>query len=161
MFEDESTDYLIARGRELVALIATAERDLKQIEEILRSRALAMPHEPLADDNREGRRAKLRDGDQEVTVLFESDLLKATFAADSPVAKAVLPLLDKGQTAALFKARTTYERAVKDGHKFRQQCAELLGSDLSVQVIDLLKDRDRNGIVRSKSVVEWKPARSA
>lgn len=158
MFDHLTTAELIARGRELTTTITNAERELKAIEEILRSRALAMPHEPLADGNREGRRAMLRDGEEHVAVLFESDILKASFASDSPVAKAVLPLLDSAQISALFKKRTTYERAVKDGHKFRLQCAELLPAELSAQVIDLLKDRDRNGIVKSKSVVEWKAA---
>lgn len=100
----------------------------------------------------------LRDGKELLTVLFESDVLKASFASDSPVAKAVLPLLDAEQTAAIFKVRTTYERAVKDGHKFRLQCADLLPADIAAKLIDLLKDRDRNGIVKSKSVIEWKAA---
>ena len=156
MFENHPTEALIERGRQLVARIAEDERELKEIEEVLRSRALAMPHEPLADGNREGRRAMLRDGDKQVSVLFESDILKASFASDSPVAKALLPLLETQQINSLFKKKTTYERAVKDGHKFRLQCAELLPAELSAQVIDLLKDRDRNGIVKSKSVIEWK-----
>lgn len=158
MFESHTTESLIERGRQLVARIAEDERELKEIEEVLRSRALAMPHEPLADGHREGRRATLRDGDKQVTVLFESDILKSSFASDSPVAKSVLPLLDSAQISSLFKKKTTYERAVKDGHKFRLQCAELLPAELAAQVIDLLKDRDRNGIVKSKSAVEWKAA---
>ncbi len=158
MFENHSTEDLIQRGRELVARIAQDERELKEIEEVLRSRALAMPHEPLADGYREGRRAVLRDGDRQVSVLFESDILKASFASDSPVAKSVLPLLDAQQASALFKEKTTYERIVKDGQKFRIQCAEILPPELSAKIIDLLKDRDRNGIVKSKSVIEWKSA---
>lgn len=150
-----STELLIIHGRKLVTTIANAEAELDAVEAELRKRALSMPHEPLADGNREGRRATLRDAEQQVTVLFESDILKASFASDSPVAKAVLPLLDKDQTAALFKKKTTYDRAVKDGHKFRLLCAETLPEPLSVTVIDLLKDRDKNGIVKSKSVIEW------
>lgn len=156
MFDHLSTEQLIERGRELCSIIAESERELKAIEDVLRSRALAMPHEPLADGNREGRRAILRDGSEKVSVIFESDILKASFAADSPVAKSVLPLLDPDQTAALFRVKTTYERSVKDGHKFRLQCAEILTSAVAAQVIDLLKDRDRHGIVKSKSVIEWK-----
>jgi hypothetical protein len=158
MHDHTPTAELIARGCELNRIITESEAELKKIEATLRSRALAMPHEPLADGNREGRRALLRDGDQEITVLFESDILKASFAADSPVAKAVLPLLNAEQTASIFKVKTTYERSVKDGHKFRLQCGELLPAELAAQLIDLLKDRDRNGIVKSKSVIEWKTA---
>ncbi len=156
MFEDQPTAALIAKGRELNTIIATAKRELETIESILRSRALAMPHEPLADKHREGRRAQLKDADQQVAVVFESDILKASFAADSPTAKEVLPLLDAKQTRQLFKSKTTYERSTKDGQKFRLHCAEILGSELSATVIDLLKDRDKNGIVKSKTVIEWK-----
>jgi len=151
-----STAELIARGKHLVNLIAVSETELKQIEETLRSRALAMPHEPLTDGNREGRRARLRDGDQEVTVIFESDMLKTSFDSNSPVAHSLLPLLVHDQIKALFRVKTTYERTVKDGHKFRLQCAEILPDELAPIVIDKLKDRDRNGIVKSKSVIEWK-----
>lgn len=158
MFDHLTTAELIARGRELTTTITNAERELKEIESVIRSRALAMPHEPLADGNREGRRAVLRDGEEKVAVLFESDVLKASFASDSPVAKAVLPLLSPAQTSTLFKKKTTFERAVKDGHKFRLQCAEVLPPEVAATVIDQLKDRDRNGIVKSKSVVEWKTA---
>jgi hypothetical protein len=156
MFEDQPTAALIAKGRELNTIIANAKRELETIESILRSRALAMPHEPLADKHREGRRATLKDEDQQVAVVFESDILKASFAADSPTAKEVLPLLDATQTRQLFKSKTTYERSTKDGQKFRLHCAEILGSELSATVIDLLKDRDKNGIVKSKTVIEWK-----
>jgi hypothetical protein len=152
------TAELIHLGRLLSAQITAAKAELEAVEEILRTRALAMPHEPLADGNREGRRAMLRDGGEQVSVLFESDILKASFASDSPVAKAVLPLLDAAQISQLFRLKTTYERAVKDGHKFRLQCADLLPAELSAQIIGLLKDRDRNGIVKSKSVIEWKAA---
>jgi hypothetical protein len=156
MIEDQPTAALIARGRELTATIAASKRELEAIEAILRSRALAMPHEPLADKHREGRRATLKDADQQVAVVFESDILKASFAADSPTAKELLPLLDAKQTRQLFKSKTTYERANKDGQKFRLHCADVLGTELSATVIDLLKDRDRNGIVKSKTVIEWK-----
>jgi len=158
MFAQSSTQHLIQRGRQLTAIISAAEVELKAIEDALRTRALAMPHEPLTEGNREGRRATLRDGDEQLTVLFESDILKASFAADSPVANAVLKMLSEEEISALFKARTTYERAIKDGHKFRTACAEICAGDKAANLIDLLKDRDRNGIVKSKSVIEWKTA---
>lgn len=156
MLDHLPSAFLIARGRELRNLIDAAEAELKQIDDTLRSRALAMPHEPLAQGNREGRRAIIRDGDQKVSVLFESDILKASFAADSPVAQSLLPLLSKDQISNLFRVKKTYERSIKDGYKFRLQCSEILDPDLAALVIDKLKDRDRNGIVKSKSVIEWK-----
>ena len=156
MLDHFPTASLIGRGRELNATITAAQTELKHIEETLRHRALAMPHEPLQDGNREGRRATLRDADEQVTVLFESDVLKASFDATSSTAGALLPLLTSDQITSLFRCKTTYERTVKDGHKFRLQCADLLPNDLAPLVIDKLKDRDKNGIVKSKSVIEWK-----
>lgn len=158
MLDHLPTSALIARGRELNSIITAAESELKQIEETLRSRALAMPHEPLADGNREGRRARLRDGDEEVTVLFESDILKASFAADSRLGIELQAMFTRSELDQFFRFKTTIERTVKDGHKFRLQCAELLDTETAAKLIDLLKDRDRNGIVKSKSVVEWKAA---
>lgn len=155
--EHATTAALIARGRELNHIITASKKELADIEEVLRSRALAMPHEPLTDGNREGRRARLRDGEDEVTVLFESDILKASFDINSPTGTAVESLLVADECNQLFKRKTTLERSVKDGHKFRLQCAELLGPDQAAQLIDILKDRDKDGIVRSKSVIEWKP----
>jgi hypothetical protein len=144
-----TTAQLIQRGRELRTTIDQAEAELETIESILRHRALAMPHEPLTDANREGRRATLRD---------ESEQLKASFAADSPLAQDLLPLLSTSQIQNLFRKKTTYERAQKDGHKFRLLCAHLLDPELAGTVIDKLKERDKNGIVKSKSVIEWKAA---
>jgi hypothetical protein len=149
------TSALIARGRQLTAMIADAESELKLIEAEIRHRALAMPHEPLADGNREGRRARLRDAGQEVTVLFESDVLKASFAADSPTGIAIETLLPPAQVNELFRRKTTLERIIKDGHKFRLHCSNLLPPDVATQVIEELKDRDKNGITKSKSVIEW------
>lgn len=153
-----TTAQLIHRGRELRAIIDQAEIELEAIETILRSRALAMPHEPLAQGNREGRRARLRDADQELSVIFESDILKASFAVDSPLGVAIESLLTPSQSDSLFRRKTTLERIVKDGYKFRLAAYESLSPHLAAQVIDHLKDRDKNGIVKSKSVIEWKAA---
>ncbi|MFU8894037.1 MAG: hypothetical protein ACNA8L_10450 [Luteolibacter sp.] len=150
-----TTAQLIARGRTLNEQISAANAELKLIESELRTRALAMPHEPLAQAEREGRKALLRDDDQELTVLFESDVLKASFAADSPVAQAVLPLLSPTETKDLFRKKTTYERIQKDGHKFRLLANQLLQPDVATMLIHNLKDRDKNGIVKSKTVIAW------
>ncbi len=148
---------IIARCRHLHAVIAEAKDELAQLEAVLRHRALAMPHEPLTDGYREGRRAWLRDGDQSVSVIFESDVLKASFDAHSPFAKSVRSMLAHDQFEALFKTKETIERRQSDGHKFRLAANDALGQDLAAKLVDVLKDRDKNGIVKSKSVLEWKP----
>lgn len=155
MLEELTTQELIIRGRKLENTIKHARQELKTIETILADRALSVPHERLAEDNREGRRARLRDGDQELTVLFESDILKASFAADSDVAGKVKEILSDSELAELFRNKTTIERIQKDGHKFRLSAAATLGPDRSAQLVDILKDRDKDGIVKSKTAIEW------
>ena len=155
---ETTTAKLIARGRELRAIIDAAEIELDAIETTLRHRALAMPHEPLVDGYREGRRARLREDGEEVSVVFESDILVARFAATSALVPGLAAVI---QTAAdfdaLFSTKTTHCRRVSDGHKFRLEAAKVLGEEKAARVIDLLKDRDKHGIVKSKSVVKWKP----
>jgi hypothetical protein len=150
-----TTAELIAKGRSITAFISTCTNELKLIDAILRSRALNMPHEPLTDTHREGRRATLRDGDESVTVLFESDILKASFSSGSSVANQLLKLITPGELNEIFHKKTTYERRQKDGHKFRVACHDLLGPDKAPEVINILKDRDKNGITKSKTVIEW------
>lgn len=154
-----TTAQLIAQGRELAAQIATAKSSLVAIEAILRDRALAMPHEPLANGSREGRRATLRDGEQALTVLFESDILRVSFAPASPLATSLETLLLPGDMDALFRRKDTLERRISDGHQFRLACSARLTPEQAAEVIDLLKDRDKNGIVKSKSVIEWTKTR--
>jgi hypothetical protein len=153
--ESQTTAQLIARGRALHNTIATYAVELKIIEAILRSRALAIPHDPLKDQHREGRRATLSDDGHSVTVTFESDLLKASFAASTPLANTLQSTLTAADFDTLFSTKTTHECRTKDGHKFRQECADLFPTELAALVIDTLKDRDKNGIPKSKSVVEW------
>jgi hypothetical protein len=155
---EAATAKLIARGRQLNDIIDAAKEELSMIESALRSRALAMPHQPLANGSREGRRAMLRDEGQSLTIVFESDLLKASFDHQSAIAKAISSELFPAQMDQLFRLKQTYERTQKDGHKFRLQCADVLGPDLAAKITDILKDRDRNGIVKSKSTVEWNAA---
>ena len=155
MLEELTTGELIQRGRQLEITIKAAKSELKAIETILEDRALSVPHERLAEENREGRRARLMDGEEELTVLFESDILKASFATTSPVCVKVMELLSKAEISELFRTKSTMERSQKDGHKFRLAAANLLGPDRAAQLIDILKDRDKDGIVKSKTAIEW------
>lgn len=151
----QPTATLIARGRELNRIIADSKTELSAIEEILRSRALSVPHEPLTQTNREGRRAILRDADQELAVVFESDLLKASFSGGSPLAESLSSILFLQDFDALFSTKITHERRLKDGYKFRMACADQVGTEKAAIIIDTLKDRDKNGIAKSKSVFNW------
>jgi hypothetical protein len=159
MYDHLSTAELIIQGRLCETTIRDTKKRLTEIELTLRSRALAMPHEPLANGSREGRRATLRDGDESLTVLFESDVLKSSFAADSDLAFQLGNIISIAEMTALFKLKSTYERRISDGHKFRLECIDKLRivhtPETAATVIDLLKDRDKNGIVKSKSVIEW------
>jgi hypothetical protein len=153
---DQPTAALIARGRHLVALIADAKNELEAIEAELRKRALSVPHTPLIDGHREGRRAVLSDLAECITVRFESDLLKASFDAASPTAQTISSILG-GAMIPLFRLKKTWERTIKDGQKFRLAAFDSLPEPTAAALIDALKDRDKNGITKSKSTIEWAP----
>jgi hypothetical protein len=154
-YYNTSTGDLIAHGREMETHIKDCKNILSEIEEVLRSRALAMPHEPLENGSREGRRATLRDGEESLTVRFESDLLKASFDTDSVTGIAIEKLLPEHLLGKLFRTKKTYARTWPDGHQFRLNAASLLGPETATELCEILKDKDKNGIVKSKSVIEW------
>lgn len=158
-FTDMSTADLISVGRVYAEQISVLKERIESIEAVLKSRALNVPHEPLANGSREGRRATLKEGDQSVSVVFESDLLKGSFAFDSDLTTNLQGLCGN-RFDALFRTKTTCERRITDGHKFRILVHSELPESSAVAVIEALKDKDKSGIVKSKVSVEWNPKKS-
>lgn len=144
---------IIRRHREVKNQILLLTAELKTLEKDIIARALNRPHVPLTEAHREGRRATLSEDGEVLTVRFESDVLKASWAFDTP-------LTTQLQTTAghrfdtLFRTKTTCERRLADGHKFRLHCHNELPEPAAIAVIELLKDKDKNGITKSKAVIE-------
>lgn len=144
---------LIRRIRFIDREIETLTAERKALEKEIIARALNRPHTPLTEAHREGRRATLSEDGEVLTVRFESDVLKASWAFDSPLTTA-LQHAAADRFDALFRTKTTCERRIADGHKFRLLCHKELPETQAIAVIDALKDRDKNGIVKSKAVIE-------
>jgi len=154
----------IARGHELRNRIKSDTAELKLIEKRLESVALLAPHIPLQDAEREGKQTILSGAGLTLPVVFESDLLIGSFTHGSSLHDSITLLLnhEPGQDSkktlfgALFKSSHTYERRISDGHKFRlaAKCAVPTNEGFN-GLMHLLKSRDKDGIVKSKTVIAW------
>lgn len=146
----------IERGEFLAARIKKDRAELKEIEQRLESAGLSAVHVPLRDKDREGKQALLKSGSRVLPVIFESDLLIASFKADSETAGKVRALITKQAFTELFKEVHAYERRIDDGQKFRVAARKAIPDEaLCLQVMGILKAKTKDGITRSKTVIAW------
>ncbi len=146
----------IARGLFLRQRIKQDAAELKSIEARLESAALIASHVPLEEEDREGKQAILSAPEGDLRVRFESDNLIGSFAADSQIAKDLQFLLEyDGNFAKLFREKHIFERKQDDGHKFRKKLKELVQEQTYHTVLNQLKAKDKDGIVKSKTVIAW------
>jgi hypothetical protein len=146
----------IERGAFLTERIKADQAELKAIVKRLEAAALNAPHLPLKDKDREGKQALLRSGSRSLPVIFESDLLIGSFKADSELAGKVRSLITKQAFTGLFKEVHSYERRIEDGQKFRIEARKTIADEtLCLEVLSLLKAKNKDGITKSKTVIAW------
>ena len=154
----------IARGHELRNRIKSDTAELKLIEKRLESVALLSPHIPLQNAEREGKQAILSGAGLTLPVVFESDLLIGSFTHGTSLHDSISLLLnhEPGQDikktlfGSLFKSSHTYERRISDGHQFRLAAKFAIPTaDGFNALMSLLKSRDKDGVVKSKTVIAW------
>jgi len=146
----------IKRGHEIKKLIAELETELKAIEARLQADALAGPHVPLEDAEREGKQRIIETPTHRLRIRIESDNLVGGFEVGSDLEKDISAMITAEQFNALFKRVEKYERKEKDGHKFRLKAKKALNDQpLYHKFIRALRSLDSNGIAKSKIVIPW------
>lgn len=146
----------VIRGRFLKKRLKEDAAELKAIEARLESAALIASHVPLEEEDREGKQAILISPDGTLPVRFESDSLVATLAADSQAVADLKFLLEYNDTfGKLFREKHIYERKEADGHKFRKKLRALVQEETFHTCLNLLKARDKDGVVKSKTIIAW------
>lgn len=146
----------IIRGRFLRSRIKQDQAELKAIESRLENAALIASHIPLEDQDREGKQAILTAPEGSLPVRFESDSLVASLAADSQAVADLKFLLEYNDVfAKLFREKHIFERKEPDGHKFRKKLSALVQEETYHTCLNLLKARDKDGVVKSKTVIAW------
>ena len=152
----------VALGLQLYKNLTDVQEHLKYVEEqiVTIAQNRSDEHQPLADDEREGRRffAKSGDGpdDPIVPVVFTADKLISSFKPGSPEHQR-LEEATGGKIALLFTKETMFKRAARDGKTFRSQVRKNFGQDAD-DVIIAARDLDENSLPKNDIKVEWKDA---
>ena len=148
----------IARGREIVAEIKKLKEELKAIEDRLEQAGLKGDQIPLQDADREGKQYLAQGEKFIVPIRFESDLIAGSFDPDSIMHKAVIAALGDEHAAKMplfFKDTRSFVRVPKDGQAFRKIARAQLDPDTFAKLISAVTQRDKKGIIKSKTVVAW------
>ena len=146
----------IARGEFLSIRIKCDKDELKQIENRLAAAGLNVPHIPLKEKDREGKQAILHCGERTLPVVYESDLLIASFPADGLIHTTHSEIVAPDIFKALFKQVHQYERRQDDGQKFRVALRKAVADEpLRLDILKVLKAVTKDGITKSKTVIAW------
>lgn len=144
----------IERGKEIKTEIAKLTAELKLINARLQAAGEATEHIPLADADREGKQAILRGSRHSLPIIFESDLLIASFKPDSPKHAEIQAILGE-KMPQFFRDTRVFERIQDDGKAFRKFARENLPADTFAKLVQACTDRKKDGIAKSRVVVDW------
>jgi hypothetical protein len=144
----------IERGKEIKAEIVKLTAELKQINARLQAAAEKAEHQPLSDKDREGKQAILSSSLRTLPVIFEADLLIASFKPDSQKHTELVALLGD-KLLLFFKDTRVFERIQEDGQKFRKFARETLPPDVFASLIKACLDVKKDGIPKSRVVIDW------
>lgn len=145
----------IERGLQIRAQIKELEAELKIIEERIQLVAEQGQQVPLKDEDREGKKFVARGRSAIVPVIFESDLLIASFLPDSDTHKALAKIAGD-KLPLFFKPVNKYERVQDDGRDFRRVARTNLEPDAFAQFIKAATAMKKGGIPKSRVFVGWK-----
>ena len=88
-------------------------------------------------------------------VIFESDLLIASFKPDSDTHKKLVDIA--GETLPDFFADTrVFKRVQEDGREFRREARKAFAPDTYAEFVRACLDLKKGGIPKSRVVVGWK-----
>jgi hypothetical protein len=150
----------IARGLEIRAEIERLSSELKAIEARIQAIAEIGKQEALKEADREGKKFVARGADQCVPVIFESDLLIASFKPDSDTHRTLAEIAGD-KLASFFADVRKFERRQADGRAFRRQARAAFEPDTYAAFIRGCLDVKKDGIPKSRVVVAWKEAHPA
>jgi hypothetical protein len=147
----------IERGFQIRVQISELQAELKQIEERIQLVAEQGKQVPLKDEDREGKKFVGRGKSATVPVIFESDLLIASFLPESEVHKALAKIAGD-KLKLFFKPVHKFERVQEDGRDFRRIARANLEPDDFAQFIRTATAVKKGGIPKSRVFVAWKEA---
>jgi hypothetical protein len=151
--EQAPVSYLVNRGLEVVASIASLETELKGIEAELKQRGLKARHEELKDPEREGRRWLAQGSLRAVPVVFTADKIVGEFKDASPLHNAIKKVAGP-HLASFFVRVVRWENRFDDGKYFRAEAETIFGNHAGAFVNACLS-RDKDGLPKSDIKILW------
>jgi hypothetical protein len=148
----------VDRGVAIIKEVAKLKKELESIDARLIDAGLHGPQTELEDPELEGRQYLAKGEGHIVPVVFTSDLLVKTFAAESAQAKKIEAVVG-GQMDAFFAQIITRKTLFDSGKTFRAKAAEILG-DKGPELVTACVARDKHGIPKSQQKVEWARAKA-
>lgn len=142
----------VERGLEIRKEIEALQAELKAIEKRLETAGLNGQQVPLQDADREGRQWIAKGVENQVAVIFTADSLVSSFAHESATHLQLRDLLGT-QIREFF--RQTWTNKFRDGKDFRAHALEILGKEKAPSLVTICLARDREGIAKSKTLVDW------
>ena len=144
---------LVDRGLEIRGQMECLKDELTSIEAQLEEAGLAGDQVDLQDPNREGKQFLAEGSELIVPVIFTADLLVQSFTHQSAVHDRVKVAADD-KLPAFYSMKTTWKMKAKSGKAFRVEAAEILGPKAPA-FIAACRDVDKEGIPKSKVIVDW------
>lgn len=149
----------VDRGLQIIRQLDTLERELIEIEARLEKAGLEGEQIALQDAAREGRQYLAHGSHEVVPIVFSADLLVKSFAEGSDAAKRILAALESAKAFNHFFRRVvTFKALIDSGKQFRHEAAEWLGNPAAGQFISACLQRDKHGIPKSQTKIEWSRA---
>jgi hypothetical protein len=145
----------IARGLEIRRQIELLQTELKAIEARIQAIAEIGKQEPLKEADREGKKFVARGAGTILPVIFESDLLIASFKPDSDTHR-TLEEIAGDKLGQFFRDVRKFERVQDDGRLFRRAARATFEPDTYAAFIRGCLDVKKDGIPKSRVVVAWK-----
>lgn len=147
----------VDEGIEKFKQLEALKGELAEIEARLIQDSLDRPdeHQLLADKRREGRQFILQGTNANIPVVFTADKIIKSRLDDNVELKRAKAIAGN-LFSRFYTVKQTRIMLPKDGKAFRTLAATLLGKVKGPQFVSACLDRDREGIPKNDTKVEWK-----
>lgn len=144
---------LVDRLAELDTEIKAREAERKKILKEIETYALTQEAEPLANNAREGRQVIVSGVKRQARVLFESDLMIASFQDGSATHQLLLNVLgdDADELKQFFDPPDKWTSRHKDGLAFRQLAQQRLSSKVAPLFVAACRQVGKGGVPKSRA----------
>lgn len=145
--------YAVKRGLKIQEEIKRLNDELKEIESLLESKALAGEQVELEDADREGRQYIAMSELFSVPVIITADLVINSFIKDSANHTKIAAIAGD-DLKKFYSKKTSFHLVQETGKAFRQAALQEL-PEKGAELISACTARDKHGIAKNSIKVDW------